>query len=46
VFAGGFELGEVASACCGGDDTAALDVIDALAAKSLLVIHRTGGRTR
>ena len=46
VFAGGFDLGVVASVCCNADDTAAMNVVDALAGKSLLIVLSTGGRTR
>ena len=37
VFAGGFRLAEAAAVCCAGDEAAALDLVDALVSKSLLV---------
>jgi tetratricopeptide (TPR) repeat protein len=46
VFAGGFSLHAVAAVCCGGDQAAALDLIDQLAAKSLLTAQTTPGVTR
>ena len=48
VFAGGFDL-QSACAVAGSDDTddfAALDLLDVLVRKSLLVADRTSGRTR
>src|SRR5271154_3102603 len=48
VFAGGFDL-HSACAVAGSDDTddfAALDLLDALVRKSLLVANRSSGRTR
>ena len=48
VFAGGFDL-QSACAVAGSDDTddfAALDLLDVLVRKSLLVVDRTSGRTR
>ena len=44
VFAGGFGLAEVAAVCCGGDEAAALDLVDVLAGKSLA--GRRAGRGR
>jgi len=46
VFAGGFGLAAVAAVCCGGDEAAALDVVDRLAAKSLAVAETAAGGTR
>jgi predicted ATPase/DNA-binding SARP family transcriptional activator len=46
VFAGGFGLGPAAAVCCDGDEAAALDMIDSLAAKSLLVAEPAPGQTR
>ncbi len=46
VFAGGFGLAAVAAVCCGGDESAALDVLDRLTAKSLVVAESDGGGTR
>jgi predicted ATPase len=46
VFAGGFGLVAAAAVCCGGDQAAALDLIDQLAAKSLLTAQTTAGGTR
>ena len=46
VFAGGFDLAAVAAVCCGGDQAAALDVVDQLASKSLVVAEPSDGRTR
>ena len=43
VFAGGFSLDAAAAVCCGGDQAAALDAVDALAAKSLVVAEVTPG---
>jgi predicted ATPase len=37
VFVGGFTMAAAAAVCCGGDEAAALDLVDQLAAKSLLV---------
>jgi hypothetical protein len=36
VFAGGFSLPAAAAVCCGGDETATLDLVDQLAGKSLI----------
>jgi predicted ATPase/DNA-binding SARP family transcriptional activator len=46
VFAGGFTLAAVAAVCCGGDEAAALDLVDQLAAKSLLVAEPAAAGTR
>ena len=46
VFAGDFGLTAAAVVCCGGDEAAALDVVDRLAAKSLAVAETAAGGTR
>ena len=46
VFAGGFTLAAAAAVCRGGDEAAALDLVDQLAAKSLLVAERAAAGTR
>jgi predicted ATPase len=46
VFAGGFTLAAVAVVCCGGDQAAALDLVDQLTAKSLVVAEPAAGGTR
>ena len=46
VFAGGFTLAAVAAVCCGGNQAKALDLVDQLAAKSLVVAEPTGNGTR
>jgi tetratricopeptide (TPR) repeat protein len=46
VFAGGFAMAEVAAVCCGGDEAAALDLVDQLASKSLVVAEPGAGGTR
>jgi len=46
VFAGGFGLAAVAIVCCGGDQAAALDLVDQLASKSLVVAEPAAGGTR
>ena len=46
VFAGGFALAEAAAVCCGGDQAAALDLVDVLAGKSLVVAEPASGGTR
>jgi predicted ATPase/DNA-binding SARP family transcriptional activator len=46
VFAGGFTLAAMAAVCCGGDQAAALDLVDQLAAKSLLVAEPAAAGTR
>ena len=46
VFAGGFRLAEAAEVCCAADQAAALDLVDALVGKSLVVAERSGAGTR
>ncbi len=46
VFAGSFGLAAVAAVCCGGDQAAALDLVDVLAGKSLVVAEPAAGGTR
>jgi non-specific serine/threonine protein kinase len=46
VFAGGFGLAAAAVVCCAGDQAAALDMIDRLASKSLLVPQMAAAGTR
>jgi predicted ATPase/DNA-binding SARP family transcriptional activator len=46
VFAGGFGLAEAAAVCCGGDQAAALDLVDVLTGKSLLVAEPAADGTR
>ncbi|MBU9762403.1 adenylate/guanylate cyclase domain-containing protein [Mycobacterium sp. TNTM28] len=46
VFAGGFGLADAAAVATDGDEFTALDVLDALVRKSLVVADRAGGRTR
>jgi predicted ATPase/DNA-binding SARP family transcriptional activator len=46
VFAGGFALAQAAEVCCGGDRRAAVDVVDRLASKSLLVADTAGPQAR
>jgi predicted ATPase/DNA-binding SARP family transcriptional activator len=46
VFAGGFALAQAAQVCCGGDRAAALDVVDRLVAKSLVIAQTAGSGTR
>jgi predicted ATPase len=46
VFAGGFALAQAAQVCCGGDRAQALDTVDRLASKSLLVAETAGPWTR
>ena len=46
VFAGGFGLAAAAAVCCGGDQAAALDLVDLLAGKSLVVAEPAAGGTR
>jgi predicted ATPase len=46
VFAGGFDLHSACSVMGSDDDFAILDLLDALVRKSLLVAHRSSGRTR
>ena len=46
MFAGGFSLAAMAAVCCGGDQAAAVDLVDQLAAKSLVVAEPAAGGTR
>jgi predicted ATPase/DNA-binding SARP family transcriptional activator len=46
VFADGFTLAAAAAVCCGGDQAAALDLVDQLVAKSLVVTQPAQGGTR
>ena len=46
VFAGGFDLQSACAVVGSEDDFATLDLLDALVRKSLLVAHRSSGRTR
>jgi predicted ATPase len=46
VFAGGFSLDAAAAVCCGGDQAAALEAVEALAAKSLVVADISQAATR
>ena len=46
VFAGSFGLAQAAEVCCGGDQAAALEVIDRLAGKSLVVAEPAEDGTR
>jgi len=46
VFAGGFSLTAMAAVCCGGDQVAALDLLDQLVSKSLVVAEPAAGGTR
>ena len=46
VFAGGCTLAAMAAVCCGGDQAAALDLVDQLAARSLLVAEPAAAGTR
>ncbi len=46
VFAGGFALAQAAQVCCGGDRGAAVDVVDRLVSKSLVVAEMAGSQTR
>ena len=46
VFAGGFALAAVAAVCCAGDEAAALDLVDVLAGKSLVVAEPAAGGAR
>ena len=43
VFAGDFGLEQAAQVCCGGDEAAAFDLVDALASKSLAVAETATG---
>jgi predicted ATPase/DNA-binding SARP family transcriptional activator len=46
VFAGGLSLAAMAAVCCGGDEAVALDMVDRLVSKSLLVAEPAGSGTR
>ena len=46
VFAGDFGLAQAAQVCSGGDEAAALNLVDRLASKSLAVADTAGGQTR
>ena len=46
VFAADFGLQQAAAVCCGGDLAVALDLVDRLAGKSLIVAETAEGRTR
>ena len=46
VFAGGFDLAAMAAVCCDGNEPAALDLVDLLAGKSLVVAEPATGVTR
>jgi predicted ATPase len=46
VFAGGFTLAAAAVVCCDGDEAAALDLVDQLVGKSLVVTERSAPGTR
>src|SRR6201997_475449 len=46
VFSGGFDLESVCAVMGSDDDFAALDLLDALVRKSLLIADRSSGRTR
>jgi tetratricopeptide (TPR) repeat protein len=46
VFAGGFDLTAVAAVCCDGNESAALDLVDLLAGKSLVVCEPAAGGSR
>jgi predicted ATPase/DNA-binding SARP family transcriptional activator len=46
TFAGGFTLAAGAAVCCDGDQAVALELIDQLAAKSLLTVQTTPAGTR
>ena len=46
VFAGGFRLPTAAAVCCAGDETAALDLVDSLVSKSLVVAEPSAAGTR
>jgi predicted ATPase/DNA-binding SARP family transcriptional activator len=46
VFLEGFTLAAAAAVCCGGDEAAALDLVDQLVSKSLLVAEQAEGGTR
>jgi predicted ATPase len=46
VFAGGFGLAAMAAVCCGGDEATALDIVDQLVSKSLVVAEPAASGTR
>ena len=46
VFAGGFRLAEAAEACCAGEEAAAVDLVDSLVSRSLVVAETSGAGTR
>jgi predicted ATPase/DNA-binding SARP family transcriptional activator len=46
VFAGGFSLAQAAEVCCGGDRAQALDAVDRLVSKSLIIADTTESHTR
>jgi predicted ATPase/DNA-binding SARP family transcriptional activator len=46
VFADGFALAQAAEVCCGGDQNAAVDAVDRLVSKSLLIADTAGAQTR
>jgi predicted ATPase/DNA-binding SARP family transcriptional activator len=46
VFAADFGLEQVSAVCSGGDEAAALELVDRLASKSLVVAETAPGRTR
>ena len=46
VFAGGFDLPAAAAVCCDGNEPAALDLVDLLAGKSLVVAEPAAGGSR
>jgi predicted ATPase len=46
VFAGGFDLAAACAVAISGDEYVAIDLLDALVRKSLLVADRSSGRTR
>ncbi len=46
MFAGGFTLATMAAVCCSGDQAAALDLVEQLAAKSLVIAERAATGTR
>ena len=46
VFAGGFRLAAAAAVCCAGDEAAALDLVDSLVSKSLVVAEPSAAGTR
>ena len=46
VFTGGFDLAAVAVVCCDGNESAALDLVDLLAGKSLVVREPAAGGSR